>query len=75
MQVVHSYAKNHKGRDGDERSLRNHTKEIQREFWLHGADIIGVERPRRKWRLKCLVGRDRCGERQVRGETGKRKEG
>lgn len=43
----------------DERSPRNHTKEAQREFRLHGADVIRVERPHCNWRLKCLVGRDR----------------
>lgn len=43
----------------DERRPRNHTKEVQREFRLHGADVIRVERTHCKWRLKCLVGRDR----------------
>lgn len=34
------------------RSLRTHSKETQREFWLHGADIIRVATP---------AGRGGCG--------------
>lgn len=56
----------------DERSPRNHTEEVQRQFRLRGADIIRVERPHCKWGLKCLVGRDRWGKRQV---NAKRTEG
>lgn len=49
----------------DERSPRNRTEGVQRQLRLHGADVIRAERPHCKWRLKCLVGRDRSGKRQV----------